>query len=66
MTAPDQTDRGELVEALAVDVSECPDCGEKGRYEGRVLINGRGFYQCSNDHRWQDANEKPTTKGVRL
>lgn len=44
----------------------CPDCEQKGRYEGRVLINGRGFYQCPEGHRWQSADEAPTTKGVPL
>lgn len=49
-----------------VDVTECSDCSQKGRYEGRVLINGRGFYQCPEGHRWQDINEKPSNKGVPL
>lgn len=49
-----------------IDVTMCPDCNQKGRYEGRVLINGRGFYQCPTGHRWQNADEKPTTKGVAL
>ena len=31
---------------------------------GRVLINGRGFYTCPDGHRWQNADETPTTKGV--
>lgn len=49
-----------------IDVTECPDCSQKGRYEGRVLIRGRGFYTCPNGHRWQDANEKPSNKGMPL
>lgn len=47
-----------------IDVTMCPQCDQKGRYEGRVLINGRGFYTCPEDHRWQNADEKPTTKGL--
>lgn len=49
-----------------IDVTECPDCSQKGKYEGRVLINGRGFYTCPEGHRWQDINEKPSDKGVAL
>jgi len=49
-----------------IDVTECPKCGLKGRYEGRILIGGRGFFQCPDGHKWQNANEKPTTKGVPL
>ena len=47
-----------------IDVTECPDCGEKGRYDGRILHGGRGVYRCPNGHAWQDANEKPTNKGT--
>lgn len=49
-----------------IDVTECPDCLKKGTYEGRVLIGGRGVYTCPEGHRWQDANEKPSNKGVPL
>lgn len=49
-----------------IDVTECPECSQKGRYEGRVLIGGRGFYECPDKHRWQDSREKPTNKGVPL
>lgn len=52
-------------------IDRCPFCEDegvesKGRYEGRVLIGGRGMYICpKNDrHRWQNADEKPTTCGV--
>ena len=48
----------------AIDVTECPECSETGRYDGRVLIGGRGIYTCPNGHRWQDANETPTNKGI--
>ena len=47
-----------------IDVTECPQCGEKGTYDGRVLIDGRGIYTCPQKHRWQDAQEKPTNKGA--
>lgn len=46
-----------------MDVTECPDCSEKGRYEGRVLIGGRGVYTCPAGHRWQDMDETLSTKG---
>lgn len=45
-------------------VDECPDCGKQGRYDGRVLIGGRGIYTCPQGHRWQDADEKPSEKGL--
>lgn len=45
-------------------VDECPDCGETGRYDGRVLLGGRGIYRCACGCMWQDADEKPTTKGI--
>jgi hypothetical protein len=47
-----------------IDVTECPDCSQKGTYEARVLINGRGVYTCPEGHRWQDINERPSDKGV--
>lgn len=47
-----------------VDVTECPECQQKGAYEGRVLIDGRGVYTCPNSHRWQNMDEKPSTKGI--
>lgn len=47
-----------------IDVTECPDCQQRGRYEHRVKINGRGFYRCPEGHQWQDANETPSTKGT--
>ena len=47
-----------------IDVTECPDCEQKGTYEGRILISGRGVYTCPSGHRWQDANEKPSSKGM--
>lgn len=47
-----------------IDVTECPECEKKGRYEGRILIGGRGYYECPEGHKWQDAQEKATTKGV--
>lgn len=47
-----------------IDVTKCPDCDQQGRYEARVLINGRGFYTCPDGHRWQDATEKPSSKGI--
>jgi hypothetical protein len=46
------------------EVAECPDCGQKGHYDGRVLVGGRGVYRCPEGHRWQDADEKPTNKGA--
>lgn len=46
-----------------IQVTDCPECKLKGRYEGRVLINGRGFYVCPNDHKWQDLDETPISKG---
>lgn len=49
-----------------VDVTECPECEQKGTYDGRVLIGGRGIYTCPAGHKWQDADEKPTNKGVPL
>lgn len=49
-----------------IDVTECPDCEQTGKYEARILINGRGVYTCPNGHRWQDANEKPSNKGLPL
>lgn len=52
--------------ATEVDVTECPDCGKTGRYDGRVLVRGRGIYTCPEGHRWQDLDEAPTTKGIPL
>jgi hypothetical protein len=49
---------------MDIDVTECPDCSQTGKYDGRVLIGGRGIYTCPAGHRWQDANEKPTNKGI--
>jgi hypothetical protein len=49
-----------------IDVTECPDCAQKGHYDGRVLINGRGVYRCPDGHRWQDANEPISNKGIPL
>lgn len=46
-----------------VDVTECPDCGETGRYDGRVKVGGRGIYACPAGHRWQNLDEVPSTKG---
>lgn len=45
-------------------VDECPDCGETGHRDGRVLIGGRGVYRCANRHAWQDADETPSAKGT--
>lgn len=53
-----------MSESQEPDVTECPDCLERGRYDGRVLVGGRGIYTCPNGHKWQDADEKPTNKGV--
>jgi hypothetical protein len=53
-----------MSENAEIDVTECPDCGQKGRYDGRILIGGRGVYRCPDGHRWQDATEKPTNKGT--
>lgn len=48
-----------------IDVTLCPDCNAKGRYDGRVLIGGRGIYTCGEcGCQWQNANEKPSNKGV--
>lgn len=44
-------------------VTECPDCGATGRYDGRVHIGGRGVYSCPNGHKWQDAKENPDDHG---
>jgi hypothetical protein len=44
-------------------VTECPDCGQTGRYDRRVIVDGRGVYTCPNRHRWQDADETPDDKG---
>lgn len=48
------------------DIKVCPECFLKGKYESRVLINGRGYYHCPNEHRWQDLDEKSSTKGTIL
>lgn len=50
-----------------VDVRDCPDCddGTKGKYDGRILIGGRGIYTCPVCNRkWQDADERPSYKGA--
>ena len=55
-----------VILGLVEDATICPDCGSKGKYEGRILLNGRGYYDCTSescDTRWQDGNEKPSTKG---
>ena len=52
--------------AEEVDVTKCPDCDQQGRYDGRVLLGGRGIYTCPDGHRWQNADEKPTMKGAVL
>lgn len=44
-------------------VTDCPDCGRKGKYDGRVLIGGRGVYTCPELHRWQNMDETPNAKG---
>lgn len=49
-----------------IDVTMCPDCDQQGTYEARILIGGRGVYTCPEGHRWQDANEKPSNKGLPL
>ena len=62
----DQVLRNELLAQLEgeqIDVTECPDCGETGRYDGRVKVRGRGVYACPAGHRWQDLDEVPSTKG---
>jgi hypothetical protein len=49
-----------------INVRDCPECdnGTKGRYEGRILIGGRGVYTCPVcGTRWQNADEKPSNKG---
>lgn len=47
-------------------VTECPECGQTGHYDGRVLVEGRGIYRCPEGHRWQNLDEKPSTKGVTI
>lgn len=48
-------------------VDECPECGTKGKYDGRVLVGGRGIYRCpSCGAKWQDSNEEPDAKGLTL
>lgn len=50
-----------------IDVRDCPECedGTKGNYVHRVLIGGRGIFTCPVCRtKWQDADEKPTTKGI--
>jgi ribosomal protein L37AE/L43A len=52
-----------------INVHDCPECddGTKGNYEGRVLINGRGVFTCpACGTKWQDADEKPSSKGWRV
>lgn len=55
-----------------IDVRDCPDCERngkqtKGNYDGRVMYGGRGVFTCPEcGARWQDAEEKPSTKGVPL
>lgn len=51
-------------------VDRCPFCEDEGRdttgrYDGRILIGGRGIWRCPIDpeHKWQDANEKPSSGG---
>lgn len=56
----------EIVWLDEIDVAACPECDEKGRYDGRVLVSGRGVYTCPNGHKWQDGNEKPTSKGIKV
>lgn len=54
---------------MSDDVRDCPECdnGTKGSYEGRILFGGRGTFTCPVcGTRWQDADEKPTTKGMRV
>lgn len=57
------TSRKEPPVPAEIDVTECPDCGQTGRYDARVKIGGRGIYTCPALHRWQDADERPDTKG---
>lgn len=57
---------GDAVGDQPIDVTECPECGQKGHYDGRVLVGGRGIYRCPEGHRWQNAYEKPSNKGVPL
>jgi len=47
----------------APPVDVCPDCGQIGRYDGRVHVGGRGVYRCPGGHMWQDAAEAPSDKG---
>jgi hypothetical protein len=46
-----------------INVEDCPDCDQRGRYDPRVHIGGRGVYRCPNGHLWQDAREVPSDKG---
>lgn len=43
----------------------CPECFKPGKYEGRILLSGRGTYMCDDGHIWQDLNEVPR-KGVAI
>jgi ribosomal protein L37AE/L43A len=53
------------VDQYEQDHAECPDCGEKGSYDGRILVGGRGVYRCSAcGAKWQNADEKPSNKGT--
>jgi hypothetical protein len=55
-------------------VDRCPWCEDDGlqvtgRYDGRILLGGRGVYRCPNNptHKWQNADEAPdTSKSVLL
>jgi ribosomal protein L37AE/L43A len=49
------------------DVGACPDCDTQGRYDGRVLLGGRGVYSCpACGTKWQDADETPSFKGAAI
>lgn len=51
-------------------VDRCPWCEDDGRdvrgtIDYRIKIGGRYVYRCpdNREHRWQDADEKPSEKG---
>lgn len=70
MSDPAQPLSRQSDEADPPPVDRCPWCEEEGRdvrgtVDGRVKIGGRYIYRCpeNREHRWQDANETPSTKG---
>ncbi|HET8682048.1 MAG TPA: hypothetical protein VFM54_09255 [Micromonosporaceae bacterium] len=46
-----------------VDVCPEPGCAQRGAYDGRVHVGGRGVYRCPAGHVWVDLREAQDDSG---